>query len=74
MFKKLKNESGNRLTVTFPSALAQLILSAVIISLIAGFVFASSAQKRQVSANDFPGGDLGAKINAADKSLGAAAA
>jgi hypothetical protein len=71
MFKKLKNESGNRLTVTFPSALAQLILSAVMISLIAGFVFASSAQKRQVSANDFAGGDLGAKINAADKSLGA---
>ena len=38
-----------------------------------GFVFSVSAQKRQgrtVSANDFPGADLGARINAADKALG----
>lgn len=44
------------------------------ISIITGFVLTISAQKRQgrqVSANDFPGADLGAKINAADKALGA---
>lgn len=40
---------------------------------ITGFVFVVSAQRQQgrvVSANDFPGRDLGAKINAADKALG----
>lgn len=42
------------------------------ISIMTGFVFAVSAQKRgrQVTANDFPGADLGAKINAADRALG----
>lgn len=32
---------------------------------------AGSAKSRVVSANDFPGADVGAKINAADKALGA---
>ncbi|MCM3900173.1 MAG: right-handed parallel beta-helix repeat-containing protein [Pyrinomonadaceae bacterium] len=42
-------------------------------SIISGFGFSTTAQRRpgsQVSANDFPGADLGAKINAADKALG----
>ncbi len=34
--------------------------------------FQNRSQPRKVSANQFPGQDLGAKINAADKSLGAA--
>ena len=34
--------------------------------------FAQRPQGRVVNANDFPGQDLGAKINAADKALGAA--
>jgi hypothetical protein len=73
MFEKLISESWKRLSITFPSLVGQLILGVVMISLITGFVFAVSAQKRQgrqVSANDFPGNDLGAKINAADKALG----
>jgi hypothetical protein len=73
MFKKLISESCKRLSITFPSSVAQLILRVVMISLITGFVFTVSAQRRQgrqVSANDFPGHDLGAKINAADTALG----
>lgn len=73
MFSKLVSESCKRLAITFPSLVGQLILGVVMISIITGFVFAVSAQKRQgrqVSANDFPGDDLGAKINAADKALG----
>jgi len=73
MFKKLISESCKRLSITFPSLVGQLILGVVMISIITGFVFAISAQKRQgrqVLANDFPGDDLGAKINAADTALG----
>jgi hypothetical protein len=76
MFKKLIGESCKRISITFPSLVGQLILGAVMISIITGFVFAVSAQKRQgrqVSANDFPGRDLGAKINAADIALGSRA-
>ncbi len=72
MFKKLISKSG-RLSITFAPLVGQLILGVVMISIITGFVFTISAQKRQgrqVSANDFPGSDLGAKINAADKALG----
>jgi polygalacturonase len=74
MFKKLTSVTGNRLSISFPTLVGQLFLSVVMIWLIAGFVLAIAAQKKQgrkVSANDFPGGDIGAKINAADKSLGA---
>jgi hypothetical protein len=74
MSKKMISKSRNRLTIPFPSLLGKLILGVVMISIIAVLVFAVSAQKRQgrvVSANDFPGADLGAKINAADKALGA---
>jgi hypothetical protein len=70
---KLINESCKGLSITFPSLVGQLILGLIMILIIAGLVFAVSAQKqqgRQVSANDFPGNDLGAKINAADKALG----
>lgn len=73
MFKKLISESCERPSTTFPSVVGHLILDVVMISIVTGFVFAISAQKRrghQVAANDFPGDELGAKINAADKSLG----
>jgi hypothetical protein len=72
MFKKLRSQSVNLLSL--PSLAARLIPCVIMISLVAVFVFAVAPrqrQGRQVSANDFPGGDLGAKINAADKSLGA---
>jgi hypothetical protein len=45
-----------------------------VVAIIAGAAVFVSAQRRQgrtVNANDFPGQDLGAKINAADRSLGA---
>ncbi len=73
MLKKRISKNGKRLSIIFPSLVRQLILGVGMISVITGFVFAVSAQKRpgrQVSANDFPGTDLGAKINAADKALG----
>jgi hypothetical protein len=74
MSKKMISKSRKRLASPFPSLVGKLILGVVMISIIAVLVFAVSAQKRQgrvVSANDFPGADLGAKINAADKALGA---
>ncbi len=73
MFKKLISRSGKDLSITFSPLVVQLTLVVVAISIIMGLVFTISAQTRQgrqVSANDFPGGDLGAKINAADKALG----
>ncbi len=63
--------SGKRLSITFRPLVGRSTLVVVMISIITGFVFTISAQRiRQVSANDFPGNDLGAKINAADKALG----
>src|SRR4051812_33117334 len=53
-------------------------LSFSVIAILLSVVYASSAspqskEARVVMVNSFPGSDLGAKINAADKSLGAAA-
>jgi len=55
-----------------------IILSIGILLSVGGDIFAQTAsqqqrrQGRSVTANEFPGADLGAKINAADKALGAA--
>lgn len=73
MFKKLSTEALKHISNSFPALLFQLILGGGMILAITAFVFVVSAQRRQgriVSANDFPGQDLGAKINAADKALG----
>lgn len=45
----------------------------VLVLMVVAFVMTASAQQRGrvVSANNFPGADIGAKINAADKALGA---
>jgi hypothetical protein len=51
----------------------QMILGLGLIAAVMTLSFFISAQTRQgrvASANDFPGSDLGAKINAADKALG----
>ena len=75
MFQKPLSESRERFSSSVSFPVRQLILSVVMISTVAGFVFVVSAQRqgRTVSANDFPGADLGAKINAADKALGSKA-
>ena len=73
MFRKQVNED---LEDGSNSLAPQLILAAVLICFIMCFVSPVSAQKRQgrvVSANDFAGAELGARINAADKALGPAA-
>ena len=73
MLKQLLVRSGTRLSIILPGLAGQLILGLVTISIPTGFAFSLSAQKqrgRQVVANDFPGNDLGAKINAADRALG----
>ena len=54
-------------------ATSQMIFGLAMISGVIGLSLFSSGQTRQgrvVSANDFPGQDLGVKINAADKALG----
>ena len=58
---------------SFRLLICQFIFGFAMIATVAGFVFAVSLQRQQtrvLSANDFPGADLGAKINAADKALG----
>ena len=73
MFRNLISRSNKRQSITFPLLVGQLILGVVTISIIAEFAFTTSAQRlrgSQVFANDFPGADMGAKINAADKALG----
>src|SRR6185436_18585227 len=47
-------------------------LALCVIATLAVVAFAQQTQGRVVTANSFPGQDLGAKINAADKSLGTA--
>jgi len=59
----------------FPNSLLMLFWSVsrvILISTIASFVLVVNGQRpqRSVSANDYPGQDIGAKINAADKALG----
>ena len=73
MLKKQISPGGKRQLNSSAPLMGRLTLCVVVTLITAGFVFATSAQKRsgrQVFANDFPGSDLGAKINAADKALG----
>ena len=72
MLKKLSSVICKLPSIALPFV-GLFILAVVIISIATGFVHAISPQKRQgrqVSANNFPGNDLGAKINAADAALG----
>ncbi len=48
-----------------------LVLSIFSVPIFAASVYAQGARQRIVNANSFPGVDIGAKINAAGKSLGA---
>lgn len=76
MFRKLVNEDFAGDSNSFSFRARQFVLAAIMICFVMSFLFPVSAQRRQgrvVSALDFPGADLGAKINAADKALGAAA-
>jgi hypothetical protein len=71
-FKKPMNKKCERKAVSSPPFVPS-VLVVVAIFVVTCFV-SISAQKRQgrvVAANNFPGADLGAKINAADKALGA---
>src|SRR6266513_548454 len=59
----------------FPNSLLMLfwiVCRVILISTIASFVLVVNGQRQQrsVYANDYPGQDIGAKINAADKALG----
>jgi hypothetical protein len=76
MFKKPVNEDVEGYSSSFSFRAPQFVLAAVMICIVVCFVVPVSAQKRQgriVSANDFAGAELGARINAADKALGPAA-
>src|SRR5207253_7997426 len=57
------------------SSLTTLLLSLALALTLEGFAFAqgnSRQRVRAVNANQYPGADLGAKINAADRALGSA--
>jgi hypothetical protein len=72
MFRSLTSGSDERKLVTF-NTVRLLTLAVVALLILSGFAVQASAQNsrgRRVSANDFPGNDLGARINAADKALG----
>ena len=49
------------------------VFALCVVATLAVVVFAQRPKGRVVNANDFPGQDLGAKINAADKALGSSA-
>ncbi|HCX30683.1 MAG TPA: hypothetical protein DHU55_13095, partial [Blastocatellia bacterium] len=73
MLKKLIAENLRHRQTSFPGLICHLLLAGALISTITDSVLIVSAQRPQgrvVTANDFPGQDLGAKINAADKALG----
>jgi parallel beta helix pectate lyase-like protein len=73
MPKKLETRDSKPISTSRPFLICQLILIVTMISIITGGAFVVSGQQktgRVVSANDYPGQDLGAKINAADKALG----
>ena len=72
--KSQRNKTSHRLILS-TSALVSLIgimLSGAGASFAGSGSLQQTRQGRSVSANAFPGADLGVKINAADKSLGAA--
>ncbi len=74
MLTKLIAESSKHISTFFPRVMFQLILGATMMTAITVSFPVVSAQPRQsgvLLASDFPGQDLGAKINAADKALGA---
>src|ERR1700741_4782448 len=76
IFRKPVNEEFESDLNSFSFRVLQFVLAALLICFVISFVSPVSAQTRQgrvVSANDYPGAELGAKINAADKALGAAA-
>jgi parallel beta helix pectate lyase-like protein len=73
MPKKFETRDSKHISTFRPFLMCQLILIATMISIITSGAFVVSGQRktgRVVSANDYPGQDLGAKINAADKALG----
>jgi hypothetical protein len=74
MPKKLQTQRSKRRS-SRAFLLYQFIFVITILSLITGGIFVISAQQRGrvLMANDYQGQDLGAKINAADKALGAKA-
>lgn len=73
MPRKLRIKGSEHKATSLTVLLFELAVGVIMISTITGLVFVVSAQRKQgrvISANDYPGQDLGAKINAADKALG----
>jgi hypothetical protein len=64
--------SGSRRTSNSLLILLFRIFGVILISTVTSFVLVANGQQRTqvVNANDYPGQDIGAKINAADKALG----
>jgi len=73
MLKTFPIKGANERANTLPILLGGLAFRVLLVTTIASFVFVANGQKRGrvLNANDFPGRDIGAKINAADKALGA---
>jgi Right handed beta helix region len=72
MLQRVARETSRFVPTFFVRLFGRLTLNATMIIVIIGAAFVP-AQRRQagvLQANDFPGQDLGAKINAADKALG----
>ncbi|HUS09849.1 MAG TPA: right-handed parallel beta-helix repeat-containing protein [Pyrinomonadaceae bacterium] len=73
MLKRLYIKGSNDRSNALPILLVRIAFRALQITTIASFVIVANGQQRGrvVNANDYPGRDIGAKINAADKALGA---
>jgi len=74
MLKMLHIKGSNGRSNALPILLIRIAFRVLLLTTIASFVLVANGQRQQgrvVNANDFPGRDIGAKINAADKALGA---
>lgn len=74
MLKKLQTRGSKGISSSLGVFVSTIALRFFLITTIASFVLVANGQRQQgrvVNANDYPGRDIGAKINAADKALGA---
>jgi hypothetical protein len=73
MHLRLSNKGSSNKTAALKVLISSFVLGLVVAATVASIVVVASAQRpgsRVISANNYPGQDLGAKINAADKALG----
>src|SRR5690348_11817713 len=69
---RMRNVDSKFASTSLMRFVSSVVFCGTLIVCIVGAAFVSAQQRQTgvLQANDFPGGDLGAKINAADRALG----